>query len=266
MTGARPSSLKRVALLCFAAGLTIAALTASAALMSGSFEETEWRVIATSLAFAVYSSLGAAGAAARLSGDRTVAVLGTIALGFAVVAFVLVTVGIWSEPEDGDALWRSFGCATVIAFATVHGALVIQARSPSDSSGVALLASLSLVFGALDATGALVPISGLWGDLDVGYANLFGVGLVLLILTTALPPVLRRAQRANDLPAVPTPTRTEPQRPAELRSVPPTTELAHDVTAIADRLEALCHVLDGAAPSVQIEVEQLRRVARSLQA
>jgi hypothetical protein len=263
VTDARTSSLKRVALLCFAGGLTIAALTAIAALMTSSFEETEWHVIGTSLAFAVYSSLAAAGAAARLSGDRTVAMLGTVALGVAVIAFALVTVGIWFEPEDGDALWRGYGCATVIAFASVHGALVIQARSASDSHGVSLLVTLSLVFGALDAIGALVAISGLFDDLDVGYANLFGAGLVLLILTTALPPVLRRAQRAGGPPIEL--ARTEPQPPAQVRSAPPAAELAHDVTAIADRLEALYHVLDGAAPAVRTEVEQLRRVARSLQ-
>ncbi len=262
MTDTRTSSLKRTALLCFAAGLTIAALTAIAALLTSSFEETEWRVIGTSLAFAVYSSLAAAGAATRLSDDRAVAVLGTATLTFAVIAFGMVTVGIWDEPENGDVLWRGYGCATVIAFASVHAALVIQARSPSDGRGVALLASLSLVFGALDAVGALLPISGLSEDLDVGYANLFGVGLVLLILTTALPPLLRRAQRSGAEPraaTVPSPS------PGPVPERGRDAQLAHDVTAIADRLEALCHVLDGAAPSVRTEVERLRRVARSLQ-
>jgi hypothetical protein len=259
----RGFSLKRLALQCFAAGLTIAALTAIAALLTGSFDDTEWRVIGTSVAFAVYSSLAAGGAAARTSEDRVVAALGTIALAFAVVAFLLCAAGIWSEPDGGDVLWRSFGCATVIAFATVHGALVLQARSPADSGGVTLIVYLSLGFGALDAVGALIPISGLSEDLGGEYAQLFGVGLVLLILTTALPSVLRRARRAGGGAAAPQPQQPVTER-QQASGSPARPELAHDVSAIADRLEALSHVLDGAAPAVRTEVEQLRRVAHSL--
>jgi hypothetical protein len=64
----RRADLRRALGWALVGGLTIAAVTASFALVTGSLEEEEWRVIGTSLGFAVFSALGAAGASLRLRG------------------------------------------------------------------------------------------------------------------------------------------------------------------------------------------------------
>ena len=51
------------------AGLCLAALVAVGALLTGSFDDTDWRVVATSLGFSVFTSTTAAGAALRLRSD-----------------------------------------------------------------------------------------------------------------------------------------------------------------------------------------------------
>jgi hypothetical protein len=270
----RAFSFKRLAFLGLAVGLIVAALASIAALLGGDFDETELRVIATSMAFALYSSLAAAGAATRLGEGRALRTLGSLALALSIVSFLLLTWGIWSDGDSGDVLWRTFGAATVIAFASVHGALVLQARVPADSDPITLVVRLSLAFGAIDAAGALLPISGIYEDLGEDYAKLFGVGLVLLVLTTALPPVLRRAQRASSTPAagdgrVVAVATGRPPAPARVfqRDKAPRADsreaFAREVIAVADRLEAIAPSLDGAAAAVQAEIEQLRRLARS---
>ena len=54
--------MRRVAIGALIAGLCLAAATAVVALVSGDFDDAHVRVIASSLGFGVFSSLGAAGA------------------------------------------------------------------------------------------------------------------------------------------------------------------------------------------------------------
>jgi peptidoglycan/LPS O-acetylase OafA/YrhL len=60
------ASLRRALGWSLVAGLSVAALTAAFAVVDGSFDETDGRVIATSLGFAVFSATGSAGAFLRL--------------------------------------------------------------------------------------------------------------------------------------------------------------------------------------------------------
>src|SRR5829696_1507737 len=54
--------VRRVAGWALVGGLSVAALTAIAALLAGDFGETEWRVIFSSLGFAIASAVAASGA------------------------------------------------------------------------------------------------------------------------------------------------------------------------------------------------------------
>jgi hypothetical protein len=58
-------------------GLSVAALTAIAALLAGDFGETEWRVIFSSLGFAIASAVAASGATQRLRASGLLRDLGT---------------------------------------------------------------------------------------------------------------------------------------------------------------------------------------------
>ena len=69
-----------VAALCVAAGM------ACIALLRGDFDETDWKVIATSLLFALVSAMAGAGLAVRPSHPE----LGSATFGASLAAFVLV--------------------------------------------------------------------------------------------------------------------------------------------------------------------------------
>ena len=60
------ADLRRVAGWALVAGLCISAAVAIVALLTGSWSDTSWRVVGTSLGFSVFTSTAAAGAALRL--------------------------------------------------------------------------------------------------------------------------------------------------------------------------------------------------------
>lgn len=96
--------------------------------------------------------------------------------------------------------------------------------------------------------------------------------MVLLLLSTALPPILRRLQgplagstpRLHEAPAATTPTRststTRPDRAdRSLASLP----LAAEVLASADRIDALNGDAGNHTSEIRRECERLRALARS---
>jgi hypothetical protein len=95
----------------------------------------------------------------------------------------------------------------------------------------------------VDATGFLLPILDVTHEIDEWWARLFGSALVLLVLTSVLPPLLRRLA----------PTRA----PAE--SAP------SQVIAIADRIELLNSDPGNRAPEIRAELARLRSLAQSLE-
>ena len=70
----------------------------------------------------------------------------------------------------------------------------------------------------------------------------------MLVLTTVLPPILRRLQPRPE---------TSARAPAG-----PTERLAGEVVAIADRIDALGHGPALRTPEIRRETEALRRLAR----
>lgn len=255
------ASIRRFAGWALVAGLSLAAATAIVALLAGSFDETELRVVLTSIGFAVCSSTGSSGATLRLRSDGSLRALGTATLALSVAAFLLLLAGLWTNMDSwgSEGVWRTFGCTAVLGFAGAHASLVLGARRRSDSAAVRALTSVSIVVGALDAVGVILPISGIAEDVGEG-ARLFGAGLVLLVLTSVLPPILRRMQPAAT---------GEPPGTAD-RSVSPAAPqalslLAAEVVATADRIEELNRGPGVRAPEIRVEVERLRNLARALE-
>jgi hypothetical protein len=163
------------------------------------------------------------------------------------VSFVLLVLGVWTGDWGSEPIWRAFGCAAVLAVAGSHACLVLGARRPSDSDVVRFLVIASVVLAVCDTVGALLPISGLAEDAE-DLAQLFAATLVLLVLTTVLPPLLRRLQRPAD--AAP---RTAAQR------------FAGEVEAVAERIDELSRGPSNRAPEIRREAERLRNLARSFQ-
>jgi hypothetical protein len=219
-------------------GLSIAALTAIAALLAGDFGDTEWRVILSSLGFAIASAVAASGATQRIRASGRLRDLGTVTAALAGIAFVLLLAGLWTDEWGTEGIWRSFGCASVLAIAGSHA--------------VDLLVTSSLVLAAIDTFGGLLPITGIVDEVGEAGAKFFGVTLVLLLLTTLLQPLMRRLE----------PSRSAAEAPRrdglEL--------LADEVATIADRIEDLARGPALRTPEIRREAERLRKLARSFQA
>jgi hypothetical protein len=247
-----PATIRRLAGRGLVAGLCVAAFAAVVALLGGEFDDTEARVILTSIGFSVCSSLAGAGASARLGRSETARSLGLATIVLSVAAFVLLAIGLWSDDWGSEGIWRSFGTAAVLAVAGAHAGAVLAARRETDSDTVRALSGLSVGLGGADTFGALLPIVGIVDGVDEAGAKLLGIGLVLLVLTTALPPILRRIAR---------PAAARPSAAAN-----PEAALADEVLAVADRLDVLNAGPGNRAPEIRAEVARLRRLARSFQA
>jgi hypothetical protein len=180
-------------------GLTIAVAAAIVVLLNGDFDEADGRVILTSLGFAGASATGASGARALSRTSAALRLLGAATVACSVAAFGLLVVGIWTfDWSDGSAeLWRTFGCTAIAGVAGAHTCLMLGARRPADSAAVRLLTTAAVCLAASDALGAILPLSHLVEDVGETWARVFGSGLVLLMLTSVLPPLLRALERSR---------------------------------------------------------------------
>jgi hypothetical protein len=223
---------RRLALWALVAGLCIAALVAIVALVSGSFDDTDWRIIATSLGFSVCSATAAAGEALRRERGGARALVAGVTVAASAAAWLLLLAGLWIY-EDSEGLWRACGCFALLALAGSHASLVLRSMRPADSDAVRALCWTSVATGAIDSTAGVLGISGVIEGVDEGVVTVLAVLLVILLLTTALPPILRRI--------------AGPQRPPMSRD-----------ERVAERLEAIAGRLDGP------DAEELRQLATSL--
>jgi hypothetical protein len=229
------------------AGLVVAALAASVAILEGSFDDADWKVIGTSLGFSLYSALAAAGASLRLKPGALQRQLGGATMLLSAVGFVLLLAWVWPEPDDYDAVVRAWGAVSLVALAASHACIGTAARRSTDSEAVSLLATMSIALGVIDATAAILPIVGIVDEVEDGAAELFAVMVIALLLTTVLPPIMRRLGGSDRAPAPPKTT-------AE--------SLAQDVLAAVDRIEAMNAGNVGRGPEIRRECERLRALAR----
>jgi hypothetical protein len=99
----------------------------------------------------------------------------------------------------------------------------------------------------------ILPITGLVDDVGEASARLFGASLVLLVLTTVLPPILRRIQ-----PAAPATAESNGTGGGD-------GFLASAVIRIADRIDALNSDPGNRAPEIRAELDRLRKLAESFE-
>jgi hypothetical protein len=197
-TADRLARLGRLAGWALVAGLAGAAAWAVVVLLSEDVNETDARVVLTSLGFAAASTTGVSGVAAIMRVSPELRYLGVAALGSSVCAFGLFAWIVWDINAIWDVpewRWRACACSTVLAIALGHASLMLRGRKPTDSGLIRLITLLSLLCGAIDAGGALLPLTEIVDDVDDSWARILGSVLVLLIATTVLAPLLRRLQK-----------------------------------------------------------------------
>jgi hypothetical protein len=236
---------RRAVLLGLAAGLSVAAAIAIFAILTHSFDQTDVRLIATSLGFSVFSALGAAGAPARR--QPKFAALGVLTTGAAGLGFGLLELAIWDQRTPWA--WRAFGALAVLTLAASHASLVLSARRASDSLAITNLTVISVLTASLDAILALIAIVGLVHHIGSSETRLAAVLVITMLLSTALPPILRRATTSTNSPdpRLPFTTPLSGAARAELRELahrleqlaPTTGDLAHEIQRQAVRLREL---------------------------
>lgn len=195
----RPISIGRLAGWALVLGLVAAAAWAVVVLLSEDVNETDARIVLTSLGFAAASTTGASGLAATLRDSWGLRALGAATLGCSIAAFVLLAWLIWEISAIWDVpawVWRACACASVLAIAGGHASLMLRARRPTDGALIEIVTFSSLAFGLIDTVGALLPLSELVERVDESSARILGSVLVLLIVTTVVAPLLRRLQPA----------------------------------------------------------------------
>ena len=167
------------------------------------------------------------------------------------LAFALLAVGLWTNMDEwgSEGVWRAFGVSAILGIAGSHACAVLGARRPSDTDAILAVVYTSLVLAALDTVGGVLPVSGLVDDVDEGMVKFLAATLVLLVLTTVLPPILRRMRGPSAGGRT-----TEIQR------------FAGEVEEVAERIAELNQGPSHRAPEIRREVERLRDLARSFQA
>jgi hypothetical protein len=244
--GGDTTALRRLAGRSLAGGLCVAAAVAVLALLSGSFEETHWRVVGTSLGFSVFASTAAAGGALRLRWASWARGLGAATAVSSFAAFALLAAALWLD-DDAEGLWRAFGVAGLLALWTSHASLVLRALRPDDTSPIRFMAVSSVAALGIDTSVGVLALLGALDDVDDdAFARVLAALLVVALLFTALPPLMRRFGGRTAAPA--------PAHPALGRSPDP---FARQVAASADRLAAMELPVPARA-----EVERLRELAR----
>jgi hypothetical protein len=205
------------------AGLCVAAAAAIAALLTGDFSDTHARIVGTSLGFSFFTGIGAAGDSLRREARDWRAVVGAGTSGLALLAFVLLVAAIWLG-DDSDALWETWGAFGLAALCGSHASLVLRGHRPGDTPLVSALVWTSIVTATLETVIGIAYIIELVRDVSDGVVRLLGVVLVVTVLSTALPPIVRRLNG------------TPPPPDAFGRRVT-VAELADELSAVAGRLE-----------------------------
>jgi hypothetical protein len=258
-----PASIRRFAGIALVTGLSCAAAAAVLALLTGDLDETDTRVILTSIGFAFCSAVASTGATARLRPSETLQLLGTGTVIAASVSFVLLLMGLWTNMDDwgSEGIWRTFGCVAVLAIAGSHACVMLGAARSTDSDAIRMLTTAALILGAFDAFAVILPLAGLVDDIEEGWARVFGATLVLLVLASILPPILRKMQQPAARAAAVAASASANGGPRDGSDE----FLASAVIRIADRIEVLNADPGNRAPEIRAEVKRLRTLAQSFE-
>ena len=163
---------------------------------------------------------------------------------------------IWSDDWGSEEVARAFGCFAVAGLRRCARLRDARRRQrEATATAIQRLTRASLALAAIDTVGVILPIIGLVDRRRRGRRRgLFGASLVLLVLTTVLPPILRRTQIA-----APAPVQSNGHGPEGDEF------LAGAVVRIADRIDALNRDPGNRAPEIRAELDRLRKLAQSFE-
>lgn len=205
--------LRALALVALAAGLVLAGLVAFISVTTGSWDETDARLIGSSVGFGLASAAAASGA--RLIGDRRawLRVVGALTVASATLAFLLLLLALWSE-DPSDALWRAWGIAALVALWCTHMGGVLGSSRDEDPLGARVASILAVGALSLDTGLVIAVLAGAIERATVEDApQLFSAALIVAVIASVLVPILRRLP-GTPRPAAVTPPARAPEPPA----------------------------------------------------
>lgn len=228
------------------AGSCVAAAVAIVALLAGEFSDTHARVIGTALGFSVFSATGGAGDAVR----RARPALGLATIAASGAALLLLVVAIWVD-DSGDWQWQAWGIAGLLAVCGSHASLVLRGARDDDVSAIRALVAVSIAAAVVSTLIGSLALAEAFDDVDEIWGRIAAVILVILLLTTALPPLMRKFGGSAPAP--------RGERAGADAAVPSLRSVGDDLAGAADRLERL----DGSG-EFRAEAGRLRTLADRL--
>lgn len=178
------AAMRRLFLKVFIGFLTLTALVAIVAVLSGSFGNTQIKVLVTCLVITA-GSICAMSCAAYMErqGVREVGLLGILT---AVVAVALVSIGAWGEIKDAT-FWKTAAISGVMAAAVAHGCLLRLPELAKDYRWTQVVAAVLIGLLALQATIAI------WGEVnDQGFYRAMAALSVLVVLASLVVPICKK--------------------------------------------------------------------------
>jgi hypothetical protein len=182
-----PRGLQQLALRALIASVVVSAAMGIFALLVGEFEETQSKLLATSLS--VSGAAIVAMACGFAWGRGRLGLMPPAGIAAGVGGFGLLTTNMWLEVES-EIFLRSTFTVLVLAFAATHACVV---------SPLGLFGRFRWIFGATYCLNALlsalvivaIHIEPAWNE----YWRLLGAVVILLVATTIATPVLRRLDK-----------------------------------------------------------------------
>jgi hypothetical protein len=166
--------------LCLTAGIAVVIL------LSGHFDATSWRILATTSAVSFFGLLGVP-VGMLLERGRAV-VLARISGMLTLAAFALTLAVVWRHWADG--VGKTWGVVLTLAVAAAQAAVVEARRRDTDTPAISLLTGGSMLTGAALA---VMGIAAILTEIDDGtYYRALGALAVIDVLLLAIVAVLRR--------------------------------------------------------------------------
>ena len=185
--------LQRLALYVLIASVVVSAAMGVFALLVGEFEETQGKLLVTSLSV---SGAGIVAMACGFAWERgQLGPFPLLGIGAGLLGFGLLIAGMWVEIES-EPYWRLTGSLLVVAVAMMHASVV----SPFGLAG-----RFRWVLAATYALNALLTalvVVAIWDEPEwSGYWRTMGTVAILLAAATIAIPVLRRLGEGAAVPA-----------------------------------------------------------------
>jgi hypothetical protein len=181
-------TLRRFLLISVVMALSLTALIAIAAVLGGSFGDTEWKVLATTGGFALACLFAMRGTILLDRGQNRR--LGWAVVGLSALAFVLLLKVVWIDRGDSDVTWKALAISAGLAGALGQIATSIARRRPTDPPS---LRPLSWAAGGSALTvEALIAYAAVFEVGDGDFYRFLAAVFILDVLLVALESVVRR--------------------------------------------------------------------------